>query len=72
MTDKLRRFIKAATVRAIRTISQTAIASIGVSAVLEDVDWIALISTSLLAGIVSVLTSIATGLPEVPEDEDDE
>lgn len=72
MTDRLKNFAKAAAVRAIRTVAQTAIASIGVSAALSDVDWIAVISTSLLAGIISVLTSIATGLPEVPEEEDHE
>ena len=59
-------FFKATAVRALRTICQTAIATIGVSAkVLSDVNWTMVISASLLAGILSVLTSIATGLPEV-------
>lgn len=62
-----KQFWKATGIRALRTICQTAIATIGVSAkVLSDVNWTMVISASLLAGILSVLTSIATGLPEVP------
>ena len=61
-----KQFWKATGIRALRTICQTAIATIGVSAkVLSDVNWTMVISASLLAGILSVLTSIATGLPEV-------
>lgn len=58
-------FWKAALIRAVRTIAQTAVATIGTSAVLAEVDWIMVGSASVLAGILSVLTSIATGLPEV-------
>lgn len=58
-------FTKATIIRAIRTICQTAVAVIGTAFVLSDVDWMAVISASLLAGILSVLTSVATGLPEV-------
>lgn len=58
-------FWKAALIRAVRTIAQTAVATIGTSAVLSEVDWIMVGSASVLAGILSVLTSIATGLPEV-------
>ena len=58
-------FWKAAAIRAIRTVAQTAVATIGTSAVLQDVNWIMVGSASVLAGILSVLTSIATGLPEV-------
>ena len=59
-----KKWLKAAGVRAIKTIAQTAVATIGTSAVLGDVDWIMVASASILAGILSVLTSIA-GLPEV-------
>lgn len=60
-------FWKAALVRSIRTIAQAAVAVIGTSAVLEEVNWLAVASTAILAGVVSILTSIATGLPEVDE-----
>jgi hypothetical protein len=58
-------FWKAALIRAVRTVCQTAIATIGTTAVLEDVNWILVASSSALAGILSILNSIATGLPEV-------
>lgn len=58
-------FWKATAIRAIRTVCQAAIAVIGTSFVLTDVNWLTVISASLLAGILSVLTSIATDLPEV-------
>lgn len=60
-------FWKATGIRAIRTMAQTAVATIGTAAVLSDVDYKFVISASVLAGIMSVLTSIATGLPEVDE-----
>lgn len=58
-------FWKAALIRAARTLCQTAIATIGTTAVLEEVNWIAVASASVLAAILSLLNSIATGLPEV-------
>ena len=57
-------WIKAAGIRAIKTVAQTAIATIGTSAVISGVDWAVVLSASALAGILSILTSIA-GLPEV-------
>ena len=63
-----KQWAKATAVRAIKTVAQTAIATIGVSAVMSDVNWIAVGSASLLAGILSVLTSVA-GLPEVESEE---
>ena len=63
---KVKQWLKAAAVRAIKTIAQTAVATIGTSAMMSSVDWRVVVSASLLAGILSVLTSIA-GLPEVKE-----
>lgn len=65
----MKKFLKAAGIRAIRTVAQTAIAVIGTSAVLSEVNWAAVASASILAGILSILTSVATGLPEAPKDE---
>lgn len=64
-----KKWLKATAVRAIKTVAQTAVATIGVSAVMSDVNWLAVGSASLLAGVLSILTSIA-GLPEVTESEE--
>lgn len=58
-------FWKAALIRAIRTVCQTAIATIGTTAFIEEVNWIMVLSSAALAGLLSVLNSLATGLPEV-------
>lgn len=63
-------FIKAMVIRAIRTIAETAIATIGTAAVISEVDWSLVVSASVLSGILSVLASIATGLPEVTSAEE--
>jgi len=60
-------FWKAAIIRALRTICQAAVASIGTAAILQDVNWLYVLSASILAGFLSILNSIATGLPEVDE-----
>lgn len=62
-------FWKATLIRAIKTVCQTAVATIGTAMVLTDVNWQMVVSASILAGILSVLTSIATGLPEVELEE---
>jgi len=62
----IKKWIKAAGIRAVKTIAQTATATIGTSAVISQVDWKVVISASVLAGILSLLTSI-TGLPEIKE-----
>ena len=59
-------WIKAALVRAVKTIAQTAVALIGVGTVMSDIDWLMVGSASLLAGILSILTSVA-GLPEIKD-----
>lgn len=61
-------FWKCAGIRALKTICQTAIATIGTSTLLEEVNWVIVFSASLLSGVLSILTSIATGLPEVEEE----
>ena len=63
-----KKWFKAAVVRSIKTIAQTAVATIGTTAMFSEVDWVMVASTSALAGILSLLTSVA-GLPEVTEDQ---
>ena len=70
MSKKTKKWLKAAGVRAIKTVAQTAIATIGTSAVISDVDWLMVLSASGLAGVLSILTSI-TGLPEIKENTKD-
>lgn len=62
-----KQWFKATAVRAIKTVAQTAVATIGVSATMAEVNWMMVASTSILSGILSVLTSIA-GIPEVSSD----
>ena len=67
MSTKTATWIKAAGVRGIKTISQTAVATIGTAAVMGDVNWIMVASAAGLAGVLSILTSVA-GLPEIKEE----
>lgn len=62
-----KKWFKAAGVRAIKTVAQTAVGVIGASAMISDVNWITVVSAAVLAGVVSLLTSVA-GLPECKED----
>ena len=61
----MKEWLKCAGIRAIKTVAQTAIATIGTAAVLGDVNWVMVASAAALAGGLSLLTSVATGLPEV-------
>lgn len=67
ITAKTKKWFRAAGVRAIKTIAQTAVATIGTSAILSAVDWKVVVSASLLSGLLSILTSIS-GLPECKEE----
>lgn len=62
----MKKWFKAASVRAIKTMAQTAIAMIGTAVALDEVNWVAVVSATILAGLLSLLTSVA-GLPEVKE-----
>ena len=68
MNENILKWIKAAGIRAIKTMAQTSLSLISVGAVMSDIDWTMVISASLVAGIYSLLTSIA-GLPELKESE---
>ena len=67
MSERAKTWLKAAGIRAIKTVAQTAVATIGTAAVLGAVDWRMVVSASALAGVLSLLTSVA-GLPEVQTD----
>ena len=67
MSDHAKKWLKAAAVRAIKTVAQTAVATIGTAVALGDVNWVMVASASALSGVLSLLTSVA-GLPEVKED----
>lgn len=61
------KWLKAAGIRAVKTCAQTALGVIGTSYVMSDVNWLVVGSSALLSGIISILTSVVTGLPEVSE-----
>ena len=62
----MKEFWKASLIRSLRTFCQCAVATIGTAVVLSEVDWLMVVSASALSAILSILTSIATGLPEAP------
>ena len=68
MKNSFKHWIKAAGIRAVKTVAQTAVAMIGTSVVIGDVNWVAVVSAAALAGLLSLLTSVA-GLPELKEGE---
>ena len=70
MKTRFKEWFKAAGIRAIRTVAQTAIATIGTAVAMGDVDWLFVLSTSALAGILSMLMSIA-GLPELEKEKEE-
>jgi hypothetical protein len=61
------KWLKAAAIRAAKTVAQTAIATIGTTALITEVNWVVVLSASALAGVLSILTSVVTTLPEVDE-----
>ena len=66
MSNYAKKWLKAAAVRAVKTVAQTAVATIGTAAVLGDVNWVMVASASALSGVLSLLTSVA-GRPEVKD-----
>lgn len=68
MKNSFKNWVKAAGIRSVKTVAQTAVAMIGTSVVIGDVNWVAVVSAAALAGILSLLTSVA-GLPELKEGE---
>ncbi len=65
----MKKFIKCAIIRAVRTMCQSAIAIIGATSLLSEIEWKTLLSAVFLSGLLSILTSIATGLPEAKEED---
>lgn len=64
ISEKTKKWLKAAGIRAVKTVAQTAVAMLPAAATITQVDWITVLGTAVLAGITSLLTSVATGLPE--------
>lgn len=70
MSDKSKKWLKAAGMRAIKTMAQTAASLMTVGAAMSDIDWVSVASVSVVAGIYSLITSVA-GLPEISDESDD-
>lgn len=68
MSDKAKKWLKAAGIRAVKTVAQTAVALLPAAATIQQVDWITVLGTAALSGVASILTSLA-GLPEVKDGE---
>lgn len=71
VSEKTKKWLKAAGIRAAKTMAQTAVALLPAAATITEVDWVTVIGTAALAGVVSLLTSVA-GLPEVKENKESE
>ena len=71
MNDKIIRWLKAAGIRALKTVAQTALGTIGTSAILAEINWKLVASAAIMAGILSLLTSLA-GLPELKDGDSDD
>ncbi len=71
VSEKTRKWLKAAGIRAVKTVAQTAVALLPAAATITEVDWVTVIGTAALAGVASLLTSVA-GLPEVKENKESE
>ena len=67
ISSKTKKWVKCAGIRAVRTVAQTAVVAIGTATVIDEVDTMTVLSTALLAGVISLLTSLA-GLPELKEE----
>lgn len=72
MTDQQKKWFKAAGIRALKTFLQVALGFITVGAAISDIKWGMMLSTAFVAGLYSIITSVITGLPEVPNDMKDE
>lgn len=71
MSGEVKKWFKAAGIRAVKTVAQTAVALLPAAATIQQVDWITVLGTAALAGVASMLTSLA-GLPELKENEEKE
>lgn len=65
----MKKFFKAAAIRAVRTMAECALAYIGSAALVSEVDWMGVLSSAVMGGVISILLAVATGLPEAPKDE---